>query len=79
MWTFQKGAGVPAELPVARHDSPAQAQFAAMPTDPAALRALLISQYDQQQKQAGAAIAAQLKQKDKTLRRLTGPPSGRSG
>lgn len=68
VWTFQKGAGVPAELPVARHDSPTQAQFAAMPTDPAALRALLISQYDQQQKQADAAMAAQLKQKDKILR-----------
>ena len=39
-----------------------------MPTDPAALRALLISQYDQQQKQADAAMAAQLKQKDKILR-----------
>jgi hypothetical protein len=68
VWTFQKGAGVPAELPVARHDSPTQAQFAAMPTDPAALRALLISQYDQQQAQADAAMAAQLKQKDKILR-----------
>jgi hypothetical protein len=68
VWTFQKGAGVPAELPVARHDSPTQAQFAAMPTDPATLRALLISQYDQQQKQADAAMAAQLKQKDKILR-----------
>jgi hypothetical protein len=68
VWTFQKGAGVPAELPVARHDSPTQAQFAAMPTDPAALRALLISQYDQQQEQADAAMAAQLKQKDKILR-----------
>ena len=68
VWTFQKGAGVPAELPVARHDSLTQAQFAAMPTNPAALRALLISQYDQQQKQADAAMAAQLKQKDKILR-----------
>jgi hypothetical protein len=68
VWTFQKGAGVPAELPVARHDSPTQAQFAAMPTDPGALRALLISQYDQQQEQADAAMAAQLKQKDKILR-----------
>src|ERR1700734_2022229 len=73
VWTFQKGAGVPAELPVARHDSPTQAQFAAMPTDPAALRALLISQYDQQQKQADAAMAAQLKQKDKILGRAHRP------
>ncbi|MGI8449143.1 MAG: hypothetical protein ACR2MP_18585 [Streptosporangiaceae bacterium] len=68
VWTYQQGAGVPAELPVARHGSPAQAQFAAMPTDPAALRALLISQYDQQQKQADKFMAAQLKQKDKILR-----------
>jgi DNA-directed RNA polymerase specialized sigma24 family protein len=56
-----------------RHDSPTQAQFAAMPTDPAALRALLISQYDQQQKRADAAMAAQLKQKDKILRRAHRP------
>jgi hypothetical protein len=69
VWTYQQGAGVPAELPVARHDSPTQAQLAAMPTGPAALRALLISQYDEQQKQADAAMAAQLKQKDKILRR----------
>ena len=68
VWTYQQGAGVPAELPVARHDSPTQAQFAAMPTDPGALRALLISQYDQQQKQADAAMASQLKQRDKVLR-----------
>ena len=73
VWTYQQGAGVPAELPVARHDSPTQAQFAAMPTDPAALRALLISQYDQQQKQANAAMAAQLKQKDKILQRAHRP------
>jgi hypothetical protein len=69
VWTYQQGAGVPAELPVARHDSPTQAQLAAMPTGPAALRALLISQYDEQQNQADAAMAAQLKQKDKILRR----------
>jgi hypothetical protein len=73
VWTYQQGAGVPAELPVARHDSPTQAQFTAMPTDPSALRALLISQYDQQQKQADAAMAAQLKQKDKILRRQHRP------
>ena len=73
VWTYQQGAGVPAELPVARHDSPTEAQFAAMPTDPSALRAVLISQYDQQQKQADAAMAAQLKQKDKILRRQHRP------
>jgi len=73
VWTYQRGAGVPAELPVARHDSPTQAQLAAMPTGPAALRALLISQYDQQQKQADAATAAQLKQKGKILGRAHRP------
>jgi hypothetical protein len=73
VWTYQQGAGVPAELPLARHDSPTQAQLAAMPTGPGALRALLISQYDQQQKQADAAMAAQLKQKDKSLRRAHRP------
>ena len=73
VWTYQQGAGVPAELPVARHDSPTRAQLAAMPTGQAALRALLISQYDQQQKQAGAAMAAQLTQKDKILRRAHRP------
>ena len=68
VWTYQQGAGVPAELPVARHDSPTQAQLAAMPTDPAALRARLISQYDRQQEQADAALAGQLRKKDKLLR-----------
>ena len=32
VWTYQRGAGVPSELPVARHDSPTAAQFDAMPT-----------------------------------------------
>jgi hypothetical protein len=56
VWTFQQGPGVPSELPVARHDSPTTAQFAAMPTDPVALRALLIQQFQQQQKQANATL-----------------------
>jgi hypothetical protein len=43
-WTYQQGSGVPSELPVARHGSLTAAQFAAWPTDPVALRALLISQ-----------------------------------
>jgi hypothetical protein len=58
LWTYQKGAGVPEQPPVDRHGSPTQAEFAAMPTDPAALRAVLISQFDAQQKQAEAAMAA---------------------
>jgi hypothetical protein len=58
LWTYQKGAGVPGHLPVDPHGSPTKAQFDAMPTDPAALRAVLISQFDAQQKQAEAAMAA---------------------
>jgi hypothetical protein len=57
LWTYQKGAGVPSgQLPVDPHGSPTQTQFDAMPTDPAALRAVLISQFDTQQKQAEAAL-----------------------
>jgi hypothetical protein len=67
VWTYQEGAGVPAELPVARHGSWTQAQYDAMPTDPAALRALLVSQYDQQQKQTDTIAAGQLKEKEKLL------------
>jgi hypothetical protein len=58
LWTYQKGAGVPERLPVDRHGSPTQAEFDAMPTDPAALRGVLISQFDAQQQQAEAAVAA---------------------
>jgi hypothetical protein len=54
VWTYQRGAGVPGELPVARHDSPTEAAFDAMPTDPPALRALLLTQAKQQQAQAVA-------------------------
>jgi len=52
VWTYQHGTGVPSELPVARHDSPTAAQFDAMPTDTAALRALLIKQGKEQQAEA---------------------------
>jgi hypothetical protein len=52
VWTYQHGAGVPSELPVARHDSPTAAQFDAMPADTASLRALLIEQGKEQQAQA---------------------------
>jgi hypothetical protein len=54
VWTYQRGAGVPSELPVARHDSPTAAQFDAMRTDTASLRALLLKQAREQQAQAGA-------------------------
>jgi hypothetical protein len=52
VWTYQRGAGVPSELPVARHDSPTEAAFDAMPTAPSALRALLLTQAKQEQAQA---------------------------
>jgi hypothetical protein len=54
IWTYQQGAGVPAELPVDKHGSPTEAAFDAMPTDPSALRALLLVQAEQQQAQAAA-------------------------
>jgi hypothetical protein len=43
-WTYQHGRAVPAELPVARHGSPTKAEFAGWPTQPAALRGLLLTQ-----------------------------------
>jgi hypothetical protein len=57
-WAYQKGPSGPnGKMPVARHWSPTEAQFNAMPTDPAALRRLLIAQYDEQFKQSQAAIS----------------------
>ena len=52
VWTYQRGAGLPSELPAARHDSPTAAQFDAMPADTAALRDLLLEQAREQQAQA---------------------------
>ena len=61
VWTYQHGAGVPSELPVARHDSPTAAQFDAMPTGTAALRELLLEQAKEQQAQAIAEQQQELK------------------
>ena len=61
VWTYQRGAGIPSELPVARHDSPTTAQFDAMPTDVTSLRALLLKQAEEQQAQAIADEEKQLK------------------
>jgi hypothetical protein len=47
VWTYQHGGDVPSELPVATHASPTRAEFAAWPTNPARLRALLLSQAEQ--------------------------------
>jgi hypothetical protein len=56
VWTYQKGAGVPTEPSVDRHGSLTEAQYNALPTSPAALRAALISQAD---KDRAAAIKAE--------------------
>ena len=65
VWTYQRGAGVPSELPVARHDSPTAAQFDAMPTGTASLRALLLKQAKEQQAQAIAEQQKELKARGK--------------
>jgi hypothetical protein len=65
VWTYQRGAGVPSELPVARHDSPTAAQFDAMPTRTASLRALLLKQAKEQQAQAIAEQQKALKARGK--------------
>ena len=65
VWTYQHGAGVPSELPVARHDSPTAAQFDAMPTGTASLRALLLKQAMEQQAEAIAEQQKALKARGK--------------
>ena len=65
-WTYQKGPGVPATLPVDRGGT-TQAQFASWPTDPVALRALLLKQAKQQYAAAIRAEQAQLKKLPKSL------------
>jgi len=47
VWTYQHGRGVPSTFPVSPHWSPTRAEFAAWPTDPVRLRALLLSQAEQ--------------------------------
>ncbi len=42
-WTYQHGSNMPSEFPVAAHWSPTRAEFAAWPTNPAKLRALLLN------------------------------------
>jgi hypothetical protein len=63
VYTYQQGAGIPSELPVAKHDSPTTAQFGGWPTSPARLRALLLSQAKQQ----NAAAEKELQQQLSTL------------
>jgi hypothetical protein len=53
MWSYQKGTdGWPSGKGFFRHYSPTSAQFAAMPTGRAALRAALIAQWDSEYKPA---------------------------
>ena len=78
-WTYQKGAGVPATLPVDRVGT-TEAQFAAWPTDPVALRALLLKQARQQRAQAirvEQALLKKLSKADAARKRAigsSGPP-----
>jgi hypothetical protein len=61
VWTYQRGSGVPGELPVAKHLSPTRAEFAAWPTNPAKLRTLLLSPAGQalEESQGMARVAGQ--------------------
>jgi hypothetical protein len=60
MWSYQKGSdGTPSGKGYTVRYSPTAAQFAAMPTSRAALRAALIAQWHQQNKPAGTGTAAQ--------------------
>jgi hypothetical protein len=49
VWTTQTGSGVPNSFPEQVHGSPTGAEFAAMPTDPSALRSLLLREAKVQQ------------------------------
>jgi hypothetical protein len=68
-WTYQEGAGIPRTFPPEKHASLTEAQFDALPTGTAALRAYLINQAEQQ---AAAALKAEEQQ-------LAGQPTAASG
>ncbi|HEY2521788.1 MAG TPA: hypothetical protein VGJ19_16875 [Streptosporangiaceae bacterium] len=69
VYTYQQGRGVPPELPVARHDSPTAAEFAGWPTDPAKLRAFLLSQARQQNAATQKKVEQQLSKLPANLRK----------
>ncbi len=75
VWTFQHGPGVTSELPLDRHGSLTEAQFNAMTTNPAALRSLLIHQYQRQQKQAIADLRAQARAAGKQVGTIVTAPN----
>ena len=76
VYTYQQGPGVPAELPVARHDSPTAAEFASWPTDPAKLRAALLVQAKQQNAKAEEEFQRQLSQLPAKLRQKKAAAQG---
>jgi hypothetical protein len=43
VWAYEHGSGMPSEFPVTAHWSPTRAEFAAWPTNPVKLRALLLT------------------------------------
>lgn len=65
IWSYQQVPGAPEEAPVVRHWSPTAAEFEAMPTDIAALRADLLKQAIQDDAWAQQEMAQQLIQKRK--------------
>jgi hypothetical protein len=79
VYTYQQGAGVPGELPVAKHDSPTVAQFAGWTTDPAQLRALLLSQAKQQNAEAEKELHQQLSTLPAKLRQKKVAPQPEPG
>ncbi len=74
--TYQQGPGVPAELPVARHDSPTAAEFTSWPTDPAKLRAALLAQSKQETAKAEKEFQQQLSQLPASLRQKKAAAAG---
>jgi hypothetical protein len=76
VYTYQQGPGVPAELPVARHDSPTAAEFASWPTDPAKLRAALLAQAKRENARAEKEFQQQLSQLPAKLRQKKAAAQG---
>ena len=58
VYTYQQGSGMPSELPVQGHFSPTRAEFAKWPTDPARLRAFLLSPAPRRTPEGAEAVEA---------------------
>jgi hypothetical protein len=70
-WTYQEGVGIPRTFPPQKHSSLTEAQFDALPTATAALRAYLIKQAKEQ---AAAALKAEEQQLGKGAASLPPEP-----